>query len=152
MHCPAQTQPDSLICPLQVRRGSWQEPLATAWPFGVTIPQVLEEEGRRRKRKRKGKCSPLVLPSHLLIAGMTQGEGHRNPLSLSCLGLLTPQSLPTSSSTAVPGVWVPGDPAAGAPAHQTPEKEAVAVPSLSEAVPLTTAFSVLTGKAIEQMA
>lgn len=81
---------------------------------------------------------------------MTQGEGHRNPLSLSCLGLLTPQSLPTSSSTAVPGVWVPGDPAAGAPAHQTPEKEAVAVPSLSEAVPLTTAFSVLTGKAIEQ--
>ena len=151
MYCPAQTQPDSLICPLQIR-GSWQEPLTTAWLFGVMIPLVLEEEGKGRKRKSK--CSPLVLSSYLSIAGMTEGEGHRRPLSHCLAWDFSP--LPTSGSTAVPGLWVPGDPAAGTPAHQTPEKEesqkTVAVPFLSEAVPLTTAFSVLPGKAIEQMA
>lgn len=107
MYCPAQTQPDSLICPLQIR-GSWQEPLTTAWLFGVMIPLVLEEEGKGRKRKSK--CSPLVLSSYLSIAGMTEGEGHRRPLS-HCLAWdfspPTPAHFWLNSCSRTLGSWGP---------------------------------------------
>lgn len=85
-----------------------------------------------------------------------EGEGNRGPLSLSCLRLLTPNPCPLLAQQLFQESGFLGTLLLGYQLTKPPEKEesqkTVAVPSLSEAVPLTTAFSVLTGKAIEQMA